>query len=300
MNLEHISIFSIEGIGLKYWEGIDMNQDKIRKYQLSQLELLRETDRICRELNISYYLIGGTLLGAIRHRGFIPWDADIDIAMRRKDYEIFRKYWLSHGNDDYFYEHYLTDPNHWGPHAILRKKGTHIKYKRRENEKYQPMYDGIYLDIFPLDEAPKQKWIQVVQARLIRIMYQVSEQKVARVYEDNISALKLARKKIVQLLLSPITFRTLGKLRDWVMQWGNNHGDGHLVSMASHYSYRKQYMLDEVYGVPVEVDFEGEKRLAPAQTHTYLSQLFGDYMKLPPEDKRYSELNNIIDVDYSE
>ena len=277
-----------------------MKRDQIRKFQLAQLELLSETDRICRELGIGYYLIGGTLLGAIRHQGFIPWDADIDVAMCRKDYEIFRAYCFAHENEEFFYEHYLTDPNHWGPHAILRKKGTHIKYQRRDVEKYQPMYDGIYMDIFPLDEAPRSKGVQYIQAKLIRLIYMISEQKVARVYENNISTWKLARKKVVQFILSPITFRMLGKLRDWIMQWGKNKGDGHLVSMASHYSYKKQYMLEEIYGKPVEIVFEGEKRLAPAQTNTYLSQLFGDYMKLPPEDKRYSELDNIIDVDYGE
>lgn len=277
---------------------ISMKQDEIRRFQLSQLELLRETDKICNDLHINYYLIGGTLLGAVRHQGFIPWDADIDIAMRRKDYEKFREYWFAHEDEKFFYEHYLTDHHHWGPHAILRKKGTHIKYRRRDKEKYQPMYDGIYIDIFPLDEAPKQKWLQIVQARIIRFIYQISEQKIARIYEDNISWLKFTRKKFVQLFLSPITFRALGKVRDWVMQWGNNHGDGHLVSMASHYSYKKQYMCEEIYGTPIKIAFEGEMRMAPAQIDTYLRRIYGDYMKLPPENKRFSELDNIVDVDY--
>lgn len=275
-----------------------MEQAQIRKLQLSQLDILRKTDKICCKLGINYYLIGGTLLGAVRHKGFIPWDADIDIAMRRRDYEKFREYFFSHEDEELFYEHYLTDSNHWGPHAILRKKGTHIKYYRRDKEKYQPLYDGIYLDIFPLDEAPKQPWLQVVQAKLIRFIYQVSEQKIARVYQDDISAIKLARKKVVQFILSPLTFRTLGRLRDWIMQWGNDRGDGHLVSMASHYSYKKQYMSEEIYGVPIKAEFEGEMWQAPAQIDTYLKKIYGDYMKLPPEDKRYSELNNIIGVDY--
>ena len=275
-----------------------MEQTEIRRFQLSQLELLRETDALCRELGINYYLIGGTLLGAVRHGGFIPWDADIDIAMRRKDYEAFRSYWASHTDGKYFYEHYTTDPNHWGPHAILRKKGSHIHYVRRDKEKYQPLCDGIYMDIFPLDEAPKQKWLQKLQARSIRIIYQICEQKVARIYADNISKLKRARKKIVQFVLSPFTFRALGRLRDWIMQWSNGRGDGHLVSMASHYSYKKQYMAEEIYGAPVEIAFEGEMRLAPAQIDLYLKQLFGNYMELPPENKRFSELNTIVSVDY--
>ena len=117
---------------------------------------------------------------------------------------------------------------------------------------------------------------------------------------DNISKLKRARKKVVQFMLSPFTFRFLGKMRDWIMQWGNGRGDGHLVSMASHYSYRKQYMVEEIYGSPAEIAFEGEMRLAPAQTDLYLKQLFGNYMELPPEDKRFSELNTIVSVDYGD
>ena len=71
-----------------------MESHEIKKYQQFQLRLLERTDRICQELGIRYYMIGGTLLGAVRHGGFIPWDADIDIAMRRADYERFRQYWM--------------------------------------------------------------------------------------------------------------------------------------------------------------------------------------------------------------
>jgi len=66
-----------------------MNLEELRIYQLAQIELLDKTDEICKKMNLTYYLIGGTLLGAVRHKGFIPWDPDIDIAMPRDDYEAF-------------------------------------------------------------------------------------------------------------------------------------------------------------------------------------------------------------------
>ena len=139
-----------------------MSNIDVRKFQLAQLDLIREIDRVCKELGIDYYLIGGTLLGAIRHGGFIPWDTDMDIAMRRSDYEKFGQYWLERDDDRFFYQHYKTEKNHLSPHAILKIKNTHIYYNK-DTEKYKVKFDGLFLDIFPLDEPPAEKKLQAKQ-----------------------------------------------------------------------------------------------------------------------------------------
>ena len=92
-----------------------MTIEEVRKYQLAQLELMRLMHELCDKLNLTYYLIGGTLLGAVRHGGFIPWDPDIDIAMPREDYEKIREYFSQLDSDRYLYQHYSTEKNHLFP-----------------------------------------------------------------------------------------------------------------------------------------------------------------------------------------
>ena len=275
-----------------------MKDKLVKKYQMAQIELLELTDKICSELNIHYYMIGGTLLGAIRHKGFIPWDADIDIAMRRDDYELFRNYWNENQSEKYVYQHYSTEKNHLSPHAILRIKDTHVVYKERRVDKFIPQYDGIYLDIFPLDDAPLEPKKQNVQMRNIKRIKRVIDLKIARTYGSQTGPLKRVAKKVVQFLLSPFSLQFLYEKLDDEMKKYNGSGSGYIVSMASHYSYKKQYMPVGIYGQPIRVSFEDHQFCAPEKTDDYLRQLFGDYMKLPPENERYSELDAIEGIDY--
>ncbi len=79
-----------------------MKKEDIRNYQLKQIVLLDEIDRVCKKLHLTYYLIAGTLLGAVRHGGFIPWDVDLDIAMPRNDYQKLKEYYLTNPSEDFF------------------------------------------------------------------------------------------------------------------------------------------------------------------------------------------------------
>lgn len=275
-----------------------MTETEIRNYQLSQLELLEQTDKICTELNIHYYMIAGTVLGAIRHGGFIPWDADIDIAMKREDYEKFRTYWLENPSERFVYQHYSTEKNHLSPHAILRIKGTHVFYKEREVGTFCPQHDGIYMDIFPLDDAPIQESKQKKQMKKIKFIKRVIDFKIARTYGSQTGMLKRILKKIIQICLTPFSLQYLNKILDDTMKKHDGAGSGYIVSMASHYSYWKQLMPIEMYGDPIRVNFENRLFCAPAKIDEYLKKLYGDYMKLPPEDKRFSELDAIDHIDY--
>lgn len=277
-----------------------MDVKEVRKYQMAQLELMDVTDQVCRELGIVYYLIGGTLLGAVRHGGFIPWDADIDIAMKRADYEKFREYWLKKNSSRYFYQDHTTEANHLSPHAILRIRGTHVVMKGRRTERYQPAHDGIYLDIFPLDEPPADRKLQEKQMQQIRRIKRVMELKAAYTYGKATGALKRLAKRLVQLLLVPVTLTMLNRRLHAVMQRHHGCGSGYLVSMASHYSYWKQLMKQEIYGEPVPIRFEDRMYLAPACPDAYLTQLYRNYMELPPEEKRFSDLNTIDHIDYGD
>ena len=139
---------------------IELKGIEFRKLQIIQLTILKEFDRVCRENNINYSISNGTLLGAIRHKGFIPWDDDIDVSMLRDDYNKFRS--ISHKLDDSicFFQDHTTDPNYiWG-YGKVRRTGTtfircgqsHLKFKT-----------GVSIDVFPLDDVPNSTLLRVAQ-----------------------------------------------------------------------------------------------------------------------------------------
>ena len=126
-----------------------MPKEDLRKLQLIELEMLLEVDRICRENKIRYMISSGTLLGAVRHKGFIPWDDDLDTYMLREDFEKFCEEWNKDADKDkFFLQTYKTDPEYrWG-YAKIRRKGT--EYLRDGQEAIKCM-SGVSMDIFILD-----------------------------------------------------------------------------------------------------------------------------------------------------
>lgn len=273
-----------------------MTIEELRAYQLAQMELLDETEEICRKMNLTYYLIGGTLLGAVRHKGFIPWDPDIDIAMPRKDYEEFLKYWVENPSEKFFYQHYTTEKNHLSPHAVLKIRNTKVVQKER-NSRYKPEHEGIYLDVFPLDNPPPTPKEQKRQEKKIRKMKRIIEVKAGYLYSTT-SVPKKWAKRIVQFFLSPFSFSFLNATMDRCMKQYSAANGKYLVSMASHYSYWKQLMPYEIYGKPTKVLFEGKWYNAPAETDAYLTRIYKDYMKLPAEENLYAILDYIERVEY--
>ncbi len=274
-----------------------MNMDELREYQLAQLELLDITDEICKKMNLTYYLIGGTLLGAVRHKGFIPWDADIDIAMPREDYEAFLRYWTENPSSRYFYQHFSTEKNHLTPHAILKIKNTKVVMCERVS-KYKPEHEGIYMDVFPLDNPPELAEQQQKQAKKIKRIQRIIELKAGYEYAST-STLQKCAKKLLQVFLLPFSFVFLNRQMDNCMKKYSSPDGKFLVSMASHYSYWKQLMPKDIYGEPTKVSFENKLYNAPAEVNEYLTRIYKDYMKLPTDDNLYAILDFIVRVDYS-
>ena len=199
-----------------------MQRSKIRKYQLAQLELLKFFDNKCKEIGLDYYLVFGTLLGAVRHGGFIPWDADIDIAMFRDHYEKLKDYFLMQPVPELFYQHYETERNHLSPHAVLKIKGTHVYYNRQYLGKYKPRYDGIYIDIFPIDNVLPDESKQLRQSGQIAKIRRIVSLKAAPIYASQTSFVKRFGKRIVSTALAPISLRHLYGKVDLIMQKYNH------------------------------------------------------------------------------
>lgn len=129
---------------------------KMKEIWLVELDLLAEFDRVCKQHNMKYWASGGTLLGAVRHKGYIPWDDDIDVVMLRDDFEEFCKFAPAEFEEPYFWQTHETDANSYRGHAQLRNSST-TGILRSELHMKIEMNQGIFIDIFPIDKIPCEK-----------------------------------------------------------------------------------------------------------------------------------------------
>jgi len=258
---------------------IELDDEKLKKIQSVELEMLIEIDRICRKYNIKYSLDGGTLLGAIRHNGFIPWDDDADVVMLREEYEKFYKACKKElDTERFFLQEFRTDEYYrWG-YSKLRRKDTLFLREGQEHIKCQ---QGIFLDIFICDEVPENEWLRKLHLLSCFCIRKGLYSEVGRVKEEKgyMRALfeavyKIPRKCWVWLLdnLIRITKKRKGTL-------------------VAHYTY--PYPKRCRYGMPrkcfdeyVDKDFEDKTFKIFKNYDLYLKLLYGDYMKLPPVEKR--------------
>lgn len=256
---------------------IYLGKEDLRKLQLIELELLIEFDRICRKYNIRYTLTGGTLLGAVRHGGFIPWDDDADVSMLRQEYEKFKKVCASELNSTYYFQDMQsTEGYRWG-YGKLRKSGTLFL---RENQEHMPYNQGVFIDIFPRDGVPdkfvfrklhkfqcfcvrKCLWSEVGKIanrnKIIRLWYQfinwIIGKRIYKIYGKLVEKSNKKHTKLVRNLTFPVPNGKDGYLRKW-------------------------------YEESTELEFEGHYFMVNKYYKKWLEQEFGDYMKLPPVKER--------------
>ncbi len=131
------------------------------------LDAMKDIDKICRENGLKYYLHAGTLLGAVNHKGFIPWDDDVDISMMREDYEKFLGIVLKDWSDKYFVHNYKTDPAYKNNRTVLRVLGTKVFHFHDEDVRTRP---EIAVDIVPLDAVPDGKLWQRIQQGMVWVL----------------------------------------------------------------------------------------------------------------------------------
>ena len=249
-------------------------------------DILKKVILICKENNLKYVLVGGTLLGAVRHNGFIPWDDDLDIAMPREDYEKFIKIANRELPSTLYLRCFETDETYYFPYGKVCKKGTAFATDIDQNCKKEC---EVFIDVFPLDNAYKEKsFFQTLQACGAKGLRAVITRKSGfNIKKTSLPVLFLC------LILKPFSTSTLMRLQRTIMKKNRDTKSAYYVNIGSNYSYKKQTMLKSVYFPAITTTFEGEEYMIPRETNYWLERIYGkDYMELPPENKRIT--HNII------
>ena len=265
----------------------------IKKLKSIELQLMDEFISVCEKLKLNYYIIGGTLIGAVRHKGFIPWDDDIDVAMLREDYEIFLAKGQQLLSNSIFLQNFKTDPYYINCFSKLRMLNTAFVEK---SVCKIPMNHGIYIDIFPLDyyfDKAANKLSFILKSRMIQARISLELQKSL---DESSQSIKERLLKKAAKMLYPDTVDALYTYEDLikckqrstlVRNYGGAYG-------------KKEIFPIEWLGDGEKLKFEGRLVNAPCEWDKYLSHIYGNYMILPPEEKRVGHHDAyIIDFDKS-
>lgn len=261
--------------------------------QKNELIILKEIKRICDKHKIIYYLSSGTLLGAIRHGGFIPWDDDIDIEMPLPDYKRFLKVCETELDKRFFLQNYKTDPN--DHQAFTKIRMNHTTFMPSHHTKHH-IHHGFWVDVFPVVKLPKSRVIQSINKKLIQISNYVQMGDFIKAnYDEFYGKLgKVGIKLVLAFNKLPMSFRK--KLHSLMLApvMRNPRHDKLLSYVWTTYDYLPTNIYEEL----IEWKFENEYFMIPKRYDEYLTKMFGDYMTPPPESERVGHGTIIVDENH--
>lgn len=249
----------------------------LEELQREELKILIGFREICRKYGLSYFITAGTLLGAIRHKGFIPWDDDVDVVMPRKDYDKLAKLMRKAPRSEFFYQDSKTDKLYPFGFAKLRSNGCLVYESVLENVQIN---NGCYIDIFPLDRCPNGDGTARLFFKLYLFFTTALIKKVNPRYEVG-----YGKKAVLaaQKAASRLPRGVINALRETVRRctFGKR-----LCTVGGAHGYPRETYLREWFESEVSVEFEGEKFSAPSGWDNLLTNMYGDYMTPPAENER--------------
>lgn len=244
------------------------------------LDIAKEFHRICVKHDIPYYMVAGTMLGAVRHKGFIPWDDDMDFGVPREHYERLKSVFQKELSEKY--NVFTMDNSESLLINILKISDMRTEifeiYKENLTERI-----GVNIDIFPLDSVDKKTCKRKTIQLLLRLQGYIFLSIKSRTFIKKIIALSL---KILRPFLS----------RNTIINYIEKHLIGkegrYITNIYGAYGARET-MAEDVVGNPVLYEFEDTSFYGVANPSAYLSLLYGDYMELPPESKRHLHIKDV-------
>ena len=240
-----------------------MNNELQIQHQ-NALGALLQLKQICEKHHLSYYLLAGSVLGAVRHGGFIPWDDDIDVGVKFDDIAVLEKYLDQELTDGYRYVTYSLDNNFPRLHGKILYKGRSC------------------IDIFPLVRLSDKAWIRKFQWMLKSFTKKIYYRKCHYFDKtENPTLVKIA--KICAVFFSK---KRILAINEWNCKLCNSKNTKYWSNFYSVYSMQREMIESKMLERPAVLTFEGHKFLSVGYPKRYLTNLYGDYMTLPPEEKR--------------
>ena len=270
--------------------------DQVQKLQIIQnneLLILKEIKRLCDKHSIRYILAFGSCLGAVRHDGFIPWDDDIDVAMPLDDYKRFLEICKLELNEDFFLQTFETDKNYYYPFAKVRKNNTaFITWNSRNHHIHQ----GFWVDIFPIVKIPKNPMKLSALKLMILLSSYLQIGDFLKGFENAKDEIGKVRLSIITVLsVLPMSARI--KLHNTILRIylkSPKEHDEIAVLLSALWPTLKGCCFDTI-----EHKFVDDYYPIPRYYDQYLTLLYGDYLQLPPVEKRVSHSPVIVDENKS-
>ena len=270
---------------------VKMDDKSLRDLQKAELDILRAIRDVCDKHNLTYYISSGTLLGAVRHKGFIPWDDDADVHMPYKDYRRFLRIAAEELGPDYFVQNCNTEPNFYFAFTKVCRNGTTAMGFNAEKEH---VHHGVWVDIFPL--APvTSNFEHRFKKKLIKYsnLLQMDDYVCARrgIMEKEFGKKVMKMLDILYLLPKGLR-RVMHNLTIKLL----------FISISSKYyseiwaSFGNRIPKACYDGPKTMLEFEGELFSVPPDYRKYLETIYGDYMTLPPVEKRKSHGITLVDL----
>ena len=249
---------------------------ELRKVQLIMLEMLVEFDAICQKHKLQYWLDSGTLLGAVRHQGFIPWDDDIDLSMPVEDYRKFKTIAENELSENIFFQTSETDKNFKFDYIKLRSNKASI-VEFHEKDKDIEYHQGVFVDIFPMLTIPNTKFHQAFYEDTFKLIRDVSS---ISLHTPN----GKDHPKVRKALLNALNEMHEG----WEKKGVKVIYSGKMPDVAAWFD------MDEIFPLS-KIEFEGLEFYAPKNPNHYLGSIYSfNFMELPPLDKRTIHAHSIV------
>lgn len=280
---------------------LQVDDARLKQLQKVLLVIMKDLSDICEANNLNYSLAGGSMLGAVRHKGFIPWDDDMDLIMSNEDVEKLNEIIKR----DYSDKYYIASAKYKNSQCLFYKvmlKNTKIVELESMNF---PFEQNIFIDIFPYENIPTNKIIRKIKAYQLKIFkgfltgYYTTKYP-SKILKEKAKQNEFLRDRLGIMSILGTCAKMIGINRIVNMcyktiKYENKTG---LIGIPSSFGYERELFKSDFFNETIKVDFENLQLRIPKDYKTYLTNLYGDYMQIPPVEKREKHIS--VEMDFGE